>query len=93
MTERPGAWGRAVVVRDVILSPIPVAVGIALGADGARFALEHMKVVTSRLDPFGFLDPMLRTLRLRVGSAAGDKDVPAVLGFDPMAALRALLKR
>jgi hypothetical protein len=93
VAERPGAWGRAVVVRDVILSPIPFAVGIALGADGARYALEHMKVVTSRIDPFGFLDPALSSLRARLGSAAGNKDVPRALGFDPMAALRALLKR
>jgi hypothetical protein len=90
---RPGAWGRAVIVRDVILSPIPTAVGLALGFDGTRFALEHLKVITSRIDPFGFLDPLLGGVRARLGSAAGDKDVPRVLGFDPMAALRALLKR
>jgi hypothetical protein len=90
---RPGAWGRAVIVRDVILSPIPMAVGLALGIDGTRFALEHLKVITTRIDPFGFLDPVLGGVRARLGSAVGDKDVPRVLGFDPMAALRALLKR
>jgi hypothetical protein len=93
MDARPGAWGRAMLVRDVILSPIPVAVGLALGVDGARFALDNLRVVTNRLDPFGFLDPMLRGVRARLGSAAGAKDVSGTLGFDPMAALRALLKR
>ena len=90
---RAGAWARAMLVRDVILSPIPVAVGLALGADGARFAFDHMRVVTNRVDPFGFLDPVLRGVRARLGSAAGDKDVSGTLGFDPMAALRALLRR
>jgi hypothetical protein len=90
---RPGAWSRAMLVRDVVLSPIPVAVRLALGVDGARFAFENLRIVTNRIDPFGFLDPVLRGVRARLGSAAGDKDVSGTLGFDPMAALRALLKR
>ena len=49
--------------------------------------------MTNRLNPFGFLDPIFRVARARLGSAAGDKDVSKTLGFDPMAALRALLKR
>ncbi len=93
MDARPGAWSRAMLVRDVVLNPVPLAVGLALGVDGARYALENLRVVTNRLDPFGFLDPVLRGVRARLGSAAGDKDVSGTLGFDPMAALRALLKR
>jgi hypothetical protein len=90
---RPGAWARAMLVRDVVLAPIPVAVGLALSADGARYAFDHARVITNRIDPFGFLDPLLSGVRARLGSAAGDKDVSQTLGFDPMAALRALLKR
>ena len=90
---RAGAWARAMLVRDVVLSPIPTAVGLALGVDGARFAFDHLRVITNRVDPFGFLDPVLRGVRARLGSAAGDKDVSGTLGFDPMAALRALLRR
>jgi hypothetical protein len=90
---RPGAWARAMLVRDIILSPIPMAVGLALSADGARYAFDHLRIITNRLDPFGFMDPILRGVRARLGSAAGDKDVSGTLGFDPMAALRALLKR
>jgi hypothetical protein len=90
---RPGAWSRAMLVRDIVLSPIPMAVGLALGVDGARFAFENLRIVTNKLDPFGFLDPVLRGVRARLGSAAGDRDVSGTLGFDPMAALRALLKR
>ncbi len=89
---RPGAWSRAVAVRDVILSPIPLAVGVALGVDGARYALDGIKIVTGRIDPLGLFDPLLRAVRGKLGQATG-KDVPGALGFDPMAALRALLRR
>jgi len=93
MDARPGAWSRAVAVRDAILSPIPGAVALALGVDGARYAFEGMRAITSRLDPFGFVDPLLRSARGGVGKAAGTRDVTGTLGFDPLAALRALLAR
>ncbi len=89
---RPGAWSRAVAVRDVALSPIPVAVGVALGVDGARYAFESLRGFVPALDPLGMLEPALRSLRQRVGSAT-EKDVTATLGFSPMAVLRALLRR
>jgi hypothetical protein len=92
MDARPGAWSRAVAVRDLVVSPVPTAIGLALGVDAARYGFEAVRGVTSRLDPFGFLDPVLRGVRARVGAATG-RDVSGVLGFDPMAALRALLKR
>ena len=88
---RPGAWGRAVAFRDIVLSPIPTAVGFALGVDGARYAFESVKKIISQLDPFGFLDPVMHSMRKRLGSPPQDGTLP--LGFNPMAALRALLKR
>lgn len=90
---RPGAWGRAVALRDIVVSPMPAAVRLAVGLDGARFAFESLRVVTSRIDAFGILEPALRSMRKRLGPIAGDKDMENVLGFDVMAALRALLKR
>ena len=90
---RPGAWSRAALMRDLVISPVPAAVGFALTFDTARFAYASLKVVTSRLDPLGLVEPMLHAARKRLGAAAGNKDVESVLGFDPLAALRALLKR
>ena len=90
---KPGAWGRAALMRELVVSPIPAGVGLALGFDGARYALEAAKVITSRVDPFGLLEPALRAVRKRLGAATGDKDIEHVLGFDPIAALRALLRR
>ncbi|WP_394834028.1 hypothetical protein LVJ94_46740 [Pendulispora rubella] len=89
---RPGAWGRAVALRDVVVTPIPSAVGLALGVDVSRYALEGLRNFTQRI---GWFDPVVQSLRKRLGSAAtgADVTVSGTLGFDPMAALRALLRR
>jgi hypothetical protein len=89
---RPGAWSRAVAVRDVVLSPIPAAVGMALGFDGARFALRGLIALTGRFAPIAAIGPMVDAARARIAKVTG-KDVGALLGFDPLAALRSLLER
>ena len=89
----PGAWTRAVAVRDIVLSPIPGALGLALGYDGARLADTSVRGLTKRIDVLGVFEPALRAARKRLGTAPGKKDTEKVLGFDPLAALRALLQR
>lgn len=90
---QPGAWGRAAVVRDIILSPMPMGVRLALGADGARFAFETFRNIAGRSETLRKLDPVFAAARERLGAALGNKDVSTTLGFDPLAALRALLRR
>lgn len=90
---RPGAWGRAAVIRDIILSPSPVGVRLALGADGARFAFESFRALAGRSETLRKLDPLMAIAREKLGAVAGDRDVSSTLGFDPLAALRALLRR
>jgi hypothetical protein len=90
---RPGAWGRAVALRDIVVSPMPAAVRLAIGFDGARYAAHGLRALTDQLDPLGLLQPTLAKARERLRSAAGDKDVGRILGFDPLAILRALLRR
>ncbi|MDB4941845.1 MAG: hypothetical protein JWP97_1379 [Labilithrix sp.] len=90
---RPGAWGRAAVVRDIILSPMPVGVRLALGADGARFAFEGFRTMVGRSDSLRRLEPLMLRARKRVAQVAGHRDVTATLGFDPLEVLRALLRR
>jgi hypothetical protein len=90
---RPGAWGRASVVRDLILSPMPMGVRLALGADGARFAFEGFRTLVGKSDALRRLEPYMAVARHRVASAVGHKDVSQTLGFDPLAVLRALLRR
>jgi hypothetical protein len=90
---RPGAWGRAAVVRDVILSPMPVGIRLALGADGARFAYESFRAIAGQSSTLRRLEPLMSHARRRLGDVVGDRDVSSTLGFDPLAALRALLRR
>jgi hypothetical protein len=88
----PGAWSRAVAVRDVLVAPMPLAVGIGIGVDGARYAFQGLRVLTERFGPLAALGPMIGAARSRVATFTG-KDVGGLLGFDPMAVLRALLER
>jgi len=90
--SQPGAWSRAVAVRDVLISPMPTAVGVAIGFDGARYALQGLRVLTERIAPMVAFGPMVDAARARVAKVAG-KDVRGLLGFDPLAVLRSLLQR
>jgi hypothetical protein len=90
---RPGAWGRAVALRDIVLSPMPAAVGLALGFDGARYAAQGLRSLTEQFAPLGVFPPVLNKVRKRIRAVTGDRDLRAILGFDPMAILRALLER
>ena len=90
--EKPGAWSRAVAVRDVVLSPMPLAVGLALGVDGARFAMSALRSVAPVQSPFALIEPALASLRKRTLGAA-EKDIASVLGFDPFEVLRALRRK
>ncbi len=90
--SRPGAWTRAVAVRDVLIAPMPAAVGVGLGIDGMRYALQGLRVLTGRLVPAAALGPVVDAARAGVAKVTG-KDIGALLGFDPLAALRALLER
>ena len=90
--SRPGAWSRAVAVRDVLVAPMPLAVGVGIGVDGARYAFQGLRALTERIGPLAALGPLVGAARSRVASLTG-KDVGGLLGFDPMAVLRALLER
>lgn len=86
---KPGEWGRAVAIRDVSVSPMPPAIALALGVDGARFAAEKI----GRLPAVKRFEPLFALMRDKLGDAAGDSDLSQVLGFDPLEALRTLLSR
>ena len=86
---KPGEWGRAVAIRDVSVSPMPPAIALALGVDGARFAAEKI----GKLPAVKRFEPLFSLVRDKLGAAAGDSDLSHVLGFDPLEALRALLAR
>jgi hypothetical protein len=89
----PGAWSRAVAVRDIVLSPVPTAVGVAVGIDAVRVAAEGVRTFTAKYDTFGLFDLAFREAKKRLEGALDDRDVAAILGFEPMSVLRLLLRR
>jgi hypothetical protein len=93
MSTDAGAWSRAVALREIVLSPMPPSIALAVGFDGARYAFEGMRAVTTRIDLLGLLDPTLQRARKQLGKMAGDRDLSSILGFDPLEALRKLLER
>jgi hypothetical protein len=84
----PGAWARAVAVRDVILAPLPAPLAIPLGIDAGRAALGALRSVAERMDPVGVVGPSIGFLR---DFAWGDGDQR--MGFKPLLVLRKLLSR
>jgi hypothetical protein len=88
----PGAWSRAVAVRDIIVAPMPLAVGVGIGVDGIRYAFQGLRGLTERVGPLAALGPLVGAARSQVAKLTG-KDVGGLLGFDPMSVLRALLER
>lgn len=58
-SSSPGAWARAVAVRDVIISPFPAAMALPLGLDAFRAGKALVQASTERSD---ILEPMRRLL-------------------------------
>lgn len=90
----PGAWARAVAVRDVILSPVPPAMALPLGLDAGRAALGLARHVAEQTGVWSAVGPWVSG----VGAVArhalfGDRDPAEVLGFEPLELLRRLLVR
>jgi hypothetical protein len=95
----PGAWARAVAVRDVILSPLPAPIAIPLGIDVGRAAWGAARRIAERVDPVGVVGPTLE-LALRFGEPAlrklgvvAPEDEPGAIKFEPLEVLRRLLSR
>jgi hypothetical protein len=86
----PGAWARAVAVRDVILSPVTPALGIPLGIDAGRAALSALRALTERVDPLGVVVP---TVRAALGRSGEDEGEGGLFAFHPLEVLRKLLSR
>jgi len=88
----PGAWARAVAVRDVLLAPVPPALALPLGVDATRGAISIVRSVLERVDPSDVLGSTFGgTLQ-----AAFDRvreTVPRGEPFRPLEILRLLLSR
>lgn len=86
----PGAWAKAVAVRDVILHPTPRYVAVALTADAVRAAARVSTRILGGLDLLSPLSPLGHLVRSRVGEIAS---VTRTLGFNPLELLAAAQRR
>jgi len=88
-----GTWTRAALLREIVLAPLPPSIALAIGFDSARYAFEGFR----RVDWLGLLDPATRFAGSTVESArkrlGKNRDLPTILGFNPLEALRALLRK
>ncbi|MFO0618564.1 MAG: hypothetical protein U0414_38585 [Polyangiaceae bacterium] len=93
----PGAWAKAVAVRDVILSPVPPALAIPLGLDAGRAALSAVKTVLDRVDAWKYVNPAFGLVRDLFPPEVSDPSRPGLgpsrVGFEPLELLRRLLSR
>lgn len=92
----PGAWARAAAIRDVILSPVPVALTIPLGLDAGRAAFSVLRSVAERAQGMGVASPLFGVLRESVDQLANvASSLPIGDGerFDLLELIRRLLSR
>lgn len=88
----PGAWARAVAVRDLLLSPVPPALAIPLGLDATRGVLGIFRGVLERVDPTDLLGATLGPAFQHAVDRVRD-GLPRRDGFHPLEVLRLLLSR
>ena len=55
----PGAWSRAAVLREIVLSPLPPSIALAVGFDSAHAAFDGIRTVTGKIDWLGLVDPAI----------------------------------
>lgn len=89
-TAEPGAWARAVALREVIVSPTPPYIAVALGADATRAVAKRAADRLGGIDALAQLAPLATYVRGRISEIAS---VTQTLGFDPLKALATLLSR
>ncbi|MEM6962185.1 MAG: hypothetical protein AAF550_10670 [Myxococcota bacterium] len=80
----PGAWTKAVAVRDLIIHPTPAYIAVALGTDAMRAATKLASEALGGMDLFGLLSPVAFYLRGRVDEVTS---ITQTLGFNPLAVL------
>lgn len=78
---RPGAWTKAVAVRDVIIDPAPAYVHVALGADTLRASARKVGAWLGGFDVLAGLEPLARAVRDQVAHVSS---VSGLLGWNPL---------
>jgi hypothetical protein len=84
----PGAFALAVAARDLLISPVSAGLAVPLGLDVGRAAFAGLRGLAERFGAGGAFAPMLGRAEEFVS-----RDLSALLGFDPWAALVGVFER
>ncbi|HKU44595.1 MAG TPA: hypothetical protein VJR89_40825 [Polyangiales bacterium] len=85
----PGAWAKAVALRDIIIDPSPPYVHVALAADALRATARKTSHYLGGLDFLSSLQPAARYAREQVMHVAS---VTRMLGWNPLEVLASRLR-
>lgn len=85
----PGAWTQAVARREVIFDPLPTWAGVAVGADAVRLFARNVREVATLMEAVAPVAVAARAF----ASWMAVTDLRSVMGFDPLDALSAVLRR
>ena len=85
----PGAWAKAIALREIIIDPSPAYVHIAVGADALRATARKTGQFLGGFDFMTYIEPWTRYARDQVANVAS---VSAMLGFNPLQVLARQLR-
>ena len=85
----PGAWAKAVALREIIIDPSPAYVNIAMGADALRATARRTGELLGGIDFLSFLEPWTRYAREQISHVTS---ISGMLGFNPLQVLARRLR-
>ena len=85
----PGAWAKAIALREVIIDPSPAYVHFAVGADALRATARRTGELLGGIDFLSYLEPWTRYAREQISHVAS---VTGMLGFNPLQVLARRLR-
>jgi hypothetical protein len=85
----PGAWAKAIALREVIIDPSPAYVHVAVGADALRATARKTTQLLGGLDVGSFFEPAARFAREQIMHVTS---VTGMLGFNPLQVLARRLR-
>lgn len=85
----PGAWAKAIALRDVIIDPAPAYVNVAISADALRASAKKTGEWLGGIDFLSWFEPVARAVRDQVSQVAS---VTGLLGWNPLHVLAARLR-
>jgi len=77
----PGAWAKAIALREVIIDPSPAYVHIAVAADALRATARKAGELLGGIDFITHIEPWTRYAREQVANV---KSITGMLGFNPL---------